>query len=307
MGIDKVAFIGKGALGLMYGSMIEDALGPGHVQFVMDDAHFERHAGEKVSVNGVERDFEAVRVSQAAPADLLVFSVKATALDSAIAMAAPLVGPGTIIVSVLNGITSEERIAAVFGWDRLVYCVAQGMDAVFLDGRLSYSVCGKLRFGAAPGTDPAVVGDLDAFLTRAGVPHLVEDDIRHRLWAKFMLNVGVNQTCMVYGSTYGAVVVPGEQNRTFLAAMREAAAVARAEGVDLTEADVTSLARLMGTMAPDGMPSMAQDRINHKPTEVEEFSGTVIALARKHDILVPTNEWLYEQARAIEASWGQDQ
>ena len=51
------------------------------------------------------------------------------------------------------------------------------------------------------------------------------------------------------------------------------------------------------------MPSMAQDRINHKLTEVEEFAGTIIRLAEQHDILVPTNRWLYDRIRTIEASW----
>ena len=56
---------------------------------------------------------------------------------------------------------------------------------------------------------------------------------------------------------------------------------------------------------------MAQDRINEKPTEVEEFSGTVIRLAQRHGLLVPTNRWLYERIRGARGrlrkcvNWGQ--
>ena len=54
---------------------------------------------------------------------------------------------------------------------------------------------------------------------------------------------------------------------------------------------------------PTGMPSMAQDRITRRKTEVEEFAGTICRLAAKHDIQVPQNEWLYQRIREIESSW----
>ncbi len=85
--------------------------------------------------------------------------------------------------------------------------------------------------------------------------------------------------------------------------MRETLAVARAEGVNLTEADLKQMSDLAASLSPDGMPSMAQDRVNHKPTEVEEFAGTIIRLAEKHGVLVPQNRWLYERIREIEESW----
>ena len=118
-----------------------------------------------------------------------------------------------------------------------------------------------------------------------------------------MLNVGINQTCMAYGGTYGTATAPGEQNRSFIAAMREAMAVARAEGIELTEQDLGDMVDLIASIDPAGMPSMAQDRVVHRRTEVEEFAGTVIRLAEQHGILVPQNRWLYDRIREIEANW----
>ena len=176
------------------------------------------------------------------------------------------------------------------------------MDAVFIGTDMTYAHPGEIRFGAAPGTADGVVDDVADLYARAGIPHVVEADIRRRMWVKLMLNVGINQVCMVYGGTYGSASEPGsEQNRCFVAAMREALAVARAEGVDVTEADLAQMAELIASLDPDGMPSMAQDRINGKPTEVEEFSGTIVRLAKKHGILVPTNRWLYERVGELEA------
>ncbi len=304
MSIERVAIIGKGAVGILYGTIIEQNLGPGSTEFVMDDERFERHRADQITVNGEPCRIRTIPASEASPVDLVLLVIKATGMEKALETMERLVGPGTRIASLLNGVTSEERIAERFGWKGTVLSVAQGMDAVFIDNALTFTHVGEIRFGAAPGTSPEAVGEIEDFYRRAGIPHVVESDIRHRLWTKLMLNVGVNQTTMAFSGSYGSAVEEGtEQCRCFVAAMREAMAVARAEGVDVTEQDLTEMFELIASLEPDGLPSMAQDRINRKPTEVEEFAGTVIRLAERHGILVPTNRFLYERIREIEASY----
>lgn len=303
MTINRMTIIGRGAIGLLYGSIAAATLGNDAVEYVMDNARFARHEGEQIRVLGQPCNLPTVRAEDAKPAELLLLAVKASGLDTALDLAAPLVGPKTRIVSLLNGITSEERCAERFGWPGVVPATAQGLDATYLDHNLRYSCAGHVHIGAGERTDPAAVADVADFFERAGVPHIVEEDIRHRLWAKLMLNVGVNQTTMVFGGTYGSVTTDPEQVRCFVAAMREVRAVAAAEGVTLTEEELTGMFELCASMAPDGMPSMAQDRVARRPTEVEEFSGTICRLGQKHHVLTPQNAWLHERVRQIEASW----
>lgn len=304
MQINKVAFIGKGGVGLLYGSMIAKALGNDAVEYVMDDARFERHANDALTVNGKPCALKSVRASKATPADLVILTVKTTGLDQALKTMARVVGPNTLIASLCNGITSEQKIAERFGWEHTVLGICQGMDAVFLNEELTFTNTGEIRFGAATGTDPATITAIDELYTRCGIAHTVESDIAHRMWAKLMLNDGINQTCMAYGGTYGSATEQGsEQRRCFVSAMRETLAVANAEGIELTEADLTQMVHLIEGIDPTGMPSMAQDRVARRKTEVEEFAGTICRLAAKHDIQAPQNEWLYQRIRDIEASW----
>ena len=304
MAIETVAILGRGAVGLLYGTLAEKNLGPGAVRYVMDDERFRRHAGEMVTVNGEPCRVPTIPASEATPVDLVILAIKAPGLPTALDTMERLVGPHTAIASLINGVTSEERVAKRFGWEHTVLSVAQGMDAVFIGCDMTYSHAGEIRLGAAPGTADGVVDAVADLYERAGIPHVVETDIRRRMWVKLMLNVGINQTCMAFGGTYGSASEPGsEQNRCFVAAMREALAVARAEGVDVTEADLAQMVALTASLDPTGMPSMAQDRINEKPTEVEEFSGTICRLAERHGLLVPTNQWLYQRIRELEAGF----
>ncbi|MBO5219519.1 MAG: ketopantoate reductase family protein, partial [Clostridia bacterium] len=79
--------------------------------------------------------------------------------------------------------------------------------------------------------------------------------------------------------------------------------LAKAEGVALTEADIEEHVAFLATLAPELMPSMRQDRLKCRPSEVELFAGTVLRLAAKHGIAVPVNDWLYRRVKEIEAAY----
>ena len=194
----------------------------------------------------------------------------------------------------------SRRLVGLNGSEPLVSMVLEGALACQLNSKTSTRNAVFSAFGATrtPPDSPTSV------YTRCSIAHTVEADIAHRMWAKLMLNDGINQTCMAYGGTYGSATEPGsEQRRCFVSAMRETLAVANAEGIELTEADLTQMVHLIEGIDPAGMPSMAQDRIAQRKTEVEEFAGTICRLAAKHDIQVPQNDWLHQRIRDIEKSW----
>ena len=93
MAIESVAIIGRGAVGMLYGSIAERNLGPGAVEFVMDDERFSRHAGEVPTVNGEPLRVRTLAASEADPVDLVILATKATGLDRALDTMDRLVGP----------------------------------------------------------------------------------------------------------------------------------------------------------------------------------------------------------------------
>lgn len=301
--IAKVSIIGMGALGLLYGSHIAKNLGIEAVDFIMEEDRLKKYKDQKFYCNGEELQFTLTRDSEAEPADLLIVAVKYTGLEKALISMKRCIGPDTIILSVLNGISSERIIGMQYGMDKVIYTIAQGMDAMKFDNKLQYTRMGKLHVGIVDNGQQDKLNRVISFFDKINIPYEVEEDILHRLWSKFMLNVGVNQTCMVYNTNYAGTLVSGEPNRTMISAMREVIAVANAEGINLCESDINYYIDIIGTLNPEGTPSMGQDRINRKPSEVELFSGTVIQLAKKHKIYVPVNEFLYRRVKEIEKEY----
>ena len=200
--------------------------------------------------------------------------------------------------------SSEKIIGERYGHDRLIDTVAQGMDAMKFGNKLTYTKKGELRIGAEDACQQENLARVAAYFDEIQMPYTLEEDILHRLWGKFMLNVGVNQTCMAYETNYGGALREGsEANETMLAAMREVIALANAEGIHLTETDLDEYIAILRTLSPEGMPSMRQDGVSRRPSEVEMFAGTVIPMAARHGIPVPANTFLYEKIKKIEASY----
>lgn len=318
MEIKSTAIIGMGALGILYGSYIRKQCGNDAVCFVMDEKRAEKYKDTVVTCNGEEEQFQIVADSEAKPADLVIVAVKYaksmsqsmsrsdvdySGLHDALEVMRNCVGENTTIISVLNGISSEEIIGARYGMEKIIYTVAQGMDAMKFANALNYTRMGNLHIGRTKGCDNERFDALIRFFDAIKMPYVYEEDILYRMWGKFMLNVGINQTCMVYQTTYSGALSSGAANRTLIAAMREVIALANAEGVGLSEKDLNDYIEVIKTLKPDGTPSMGQDRINKRASEVELFAGTVIALAKKHGLYVPENEFLLEQVREIEKEY----
>lgn len=292
-----------GALGLLYGSYIQDKCGKDAVEFVMDGSRCKKYRNQTFICNGASKQFEVVDYKEAKPVDLLIVAVKYTALMDACKIMGNSIGPETIIISVLNGISSEEIIGREYGIDNIIYTVAQGMDAMKFGNELKYTRMGQLHMGVVKEKDEVNLKKIKEFFDEINMPYIIEDDILYRMWGKFMLNVGINQTCMVYGTDYEGALKSGEANRTMIAAMREVIALAREEGIGLSEGDLNYYIDVLWTLNPHGTPSMGQDRINKKASEVDMFAGTVIDMAQKHKLYVPANEFLYEQVKAIEKEY----
>ena len=88
-----------------------------------------------------------------------------------------------------------------------------------------------------------------------------------------------------------------------IAAMREVMELSKLEGIGLSDVDIAYWLRILGTLSPQGKPSMRQDVEARRYSEVELFSGTVLHLAKKHGLSVPVNQMLHDHILTIEAGY----
>lgn len=302
--IEKIAIIGAGAIGAAYGSLLYE-MDPKCICFIASGARFERLRRDGVVVNGKRYPIAVVSPDEAEPADLLIVAVKHHHLDQAIAEMKNAIGPETTVLSVMNGIDSEERIGAVHGTDKVIYGLTLGIDAVREGNSVQYKNQGRIFFGEAknPGMTDRIRRIHELF-ARAGIAHVIPPDMIRSLWFKYMVNVGVNQVSAILRANYGALRSSPQARELMDAAMREVIAVARAMNVDLGEKDIGEWYKVLDGLHAEGKTSMFQDVEAGRKTEVEMLAGTVIELAKRCGVATPVNQRLYDELKRIEAASG---
>ena len=303
--IQKVSIVGAGAMGAAYAALFTDAAGFS-VSFAARGERYERLKNKTLSVNARLYNVPVVHPDKVSePADLILVALKHHHLAGAVNDIAALVGKHTAILSVMNGLESEETIGAACGMDKLVYAIAVGIDAVRENDSFTYANPGKIIFGLVKddGSGPRLERIQEA-LDRAGIPSEVPADIMRAMWWKFMINVGINQASAVLRAPYGVFQSSPDARELMRSLMEEVVTLAPKAGVDLRTGDIEDWERVMMTLSPKGKTSMFQDVEAGRKTEVEIFSGRVVELGKQYDTATPVNATVQRIIRVIEGGFG---
>lgn len=305
MKIKTVSIVGLGALGILFGNHLSKKISKEDLRIIADKNRIKKYETNHVYCNGELCNFNYVTPEELRePADLIIFTVKFSGLKSAIQSVKNQVGEHTIILSALNGITSEAIIGEAYGMDKILYCVAQGMDALKEGNELTYHNMGMLCFGERkPGIISPNVKMVSEFFDRMEVPYEALTDIYKRQWGKFMLNVGVNQTVAVYESDFSEIQRDGEARNTMISAMREVIDLSQKTDINLTVEDLNYWLNILSKLNPEGKPSMRQDMEARRYSEVELFAGEVLELGKKYGVSTPVNRKLYDRIKFIEGQY----
>jgi len=211
------------------------------------------------------------------------------------------VGENSLMVSIMNGIDSEEQIGAVYGMDKVLYAVAVGIDAVREGNCITNTKQGKLFFGEAK--NPVLserVKRVKSLFDRAGITCEIPDDMMRTLWWKFMINVGINQASALLHAPYAVFQTSQEARELMESAMREVVSIAKAAEVHLSEEDIKNWYLFLSGLSPQGKTFMLQDVEAKRKTEVGMFAGKVIELGKAYGIPTPVNQTLFRIIKVIE-------
>ncbi len=305
--IKDVLIVGAGAVGSAVAGIIDRGL-PGSVRLLAGPERAARLKAEGLVLNGERRDF-SLATPLAAPragqetSDLILVAVKHHQLEQAIADMAGHVGGQSLVLSLMNGIDSEDSLAAAFGRERVPWAMILGIDAVREGNETRYSSAGRIHFGDErnhPDAMSARISRIAAFFDRCGLLYTVPEDMIRSMWFKFMINVGVNQASAVLGAPYGGFQRPGPARELMTAAMLEVVALSASLGTALVPADIELWNETLSTLRPEGKTSMLQDIEAGRKTELEVFGGKVVELGRRLGIPVPVNETLLLVLRGLE-------
>jgi 2-dehydropantoate 2-reductase len=291
----KIVMMGSGGVGGYYGARLLQA---GHeVAFVARGAHAQAMRKKGLRIRSELGDAHlSVRViddpAQAGPTDLAVIAVKLWDTEDAAKAVARV--PGAAVVSLQNGVDKDDVLSAAVGRDRVLGGVTH-IGAVIAEpgivaqtGKLQRVTLGELDGSRTPRLQAAV----EAFRS-AGVETIPSDDIIRVTWEKFVFLTALSGMTALTRKPIGEVRAHPATRAMLLDALREAVALARAEGARLDESFAQKQLDVVDTLPPAMLSSMAQDLLRGRRLELPWLSGAVVRRAEKRGILVPTHQAIY--------------
>ncbi len=302
MKINSIYFLGLGALGAKYAASLFD-YNKDLVKVIVNEERKARYEAEKIYVNQKQYDFDYITsIQENQYPDFIFLVVKSDHLPQAIEDLKPFVGENTMILSLMNGISSERVLADTFGWDKVINAVAY-MDAVKQGNQVTYASIGRIIFGQITPTRQEELTALNDLLTDANIPNELVEDIQKAQWAKYVVNVVANQLTYLLEFPYGQFRTNEYLDRMVDLIGNEVIAVANAHGVSIGQSEIDKLKKTMKIVDEGGKTSMLQDREAKRYSEVDEFSGEIIRLGKEYGIATPYNELIYNMVKAIEKTY----
>lgn len=297
--MEKVLFLGIGAVGATFASQFLDAGYP--VRVLCDEKRREKYLEQGVSVNGREYAFPFSIPSEIVePPDFVLVAVKSYHLESALDLLEGVAGPDTVILSLLNGIDSEERIGKRMGKEKVLPAFVARMDSTKSGKQVVYSSPGQIVYGELDGKVSPRVERLKRLFSEAGVMHQASAEIMRMMWWKFMVNVGINQAGAILGAPYGSFQEQESCREVAFSAMKEVITLARFSGIDLSEKDIDLCMEMLKSFNPEGKNSMLQDLEAGRKTEVDLFAGKVCLLGEQAGVQTPVNRLFLDMIKTLE-------
>lgn len=299
MKIQSVAILGAGAVGsyIIWGLSKKDNIRLG---VIAEGNRAQRLKESGCAINGAVYRPEVWTPQEAQGVDLLVVALKYGSLPGALESIKTAVGSNTVVMSLMNGVDSEELIAAQVGAEHLLYSFIKvashkEADGYHFDPDATLGVIyGEL---SAPFESERVQAVRELF-TDSGVNFRVTEHIQEEMWSKFRLNVCNNLPQAILGAGVGCYSDSAHIKAISDGLRRELEAIAAAKGIDLSKAAAVSTHG--STVPPTARYSTLQDLDAGRHTEIDMFSGALMRMGRELGIPTPYNEYTYHMIKALE-------
>jgi 2-dehydropantoate 2-reductase len=308
----KVAIFGTGGVGGYFGGLLAQT---GHeVNFIARGENLQALRAKGLHVKSVHGDFTIQPVQatddpgEVGPVDYVVVAVKHYQLKQTAPAIAPLVGDGTTVVPLLNGVEAPEILAGTLSPESVVGGLCSLVSLLESPGVIRQE----------SGMRRVVVGELDRSRSdrverlvqawaASGAEAIHAEDISAAMWSKLVFIASFGGVGSLARCNMGQMLSTPETRTLFIEAMREIDAVARARGIQLAPNEVDKRLAMAEGFEPTATSSMSRDVAAGNPFELDAFSGTVVRMGESAGVPTPIHRTIYALLKpALVAAMGGD-
>ena len=288
----RIVVMGTGGTGGFFGAKLARA--GEDVTFVARGVHLEAIRAEGLTVRSALEGEWTVRAPAVdrldgqSPADLVLFCVKSFDTEAAAAAIRPVVGPGTGVLSIQNGVDNEDKLAAALGPRHVLGGVAQVFATIAGPGLISHALLGRIQFGEMDGRESDRARAFLAACQRASIPAEIRADIVSALWEKYVFLAATAGMTALTRCPVGLIRQVPEARQMYRLLMEEMLRLARAQAVNLADGLVDAYMGMLDSLGATASSSLHFDLTHGKRLELEALHGHAVRLGQRHGIPTPT-------------------
>ena len=305
----KIAVVGAGAMGSLFGAMLTEA---GNEVWLYDvwieHVRAINQAGLSIEREGKARSVDINATSDPAVigrADLIIIFVKSTQTRSAAKTAVQIAGSEGSVMTLQNGMGNADVIAEIIEPDRILAGTTSHGATMLGAGRIRHAGIGATTIGAwgATGSGRERAGQFADFFNQARIETEAVDDVRSVVWNKLLINIGINAITALSGIKNGQILDLDITSELSRAAVEEAMTVARAKEIIIAE-DAVDIVFKVAEATAVNRSSMGQDVDKKRQTEIAAINGFIVREAKKMGIEAPVNFALTALVETLQSHYG---
>ncbi len=291
----KILIVGSGAVGGYFGALLAKA--DNDVTFLARGEHLKVLKEKCITIKSINGDFSVkVKVKERPDKDdnydLIIFAVKGYDLETASETIKDVIADDTSILSLLNGVESEELLGEKFGAEKIIGGIAFIGSAIEAPGVILHTASGSVTIGDMGRSKSDRCQRIKRTFEKAHIPCKISTDINKDIWSKMVWNVGFNAITAITGALVSEILANQGMRQTVEQSMLETINVAIKKGV-LLSPDLIAKTISRTEKAGKIKTSMLQDIEKGKQTEIDFINGAIVKIGKEVGINTPVNEMLF--------------
>lgn len=294
----KIAVIGAGAMGCLFGAKLSAAptnevwlidVWKEHIDAIRNDGLTMEENGENLHYGNLNSTTDAAEIGAC---DLALIFVKSTLTGEAVRKNRAVFGPGTIALTLQNGLGNIDLISAEIGSGNVIAGTTAHGATMLGPGKMRHAGNGKTIIGELSGNLTERLEAIAIVFRDAGLDTELSDNVLGLVWDKLMVNVGINALTGITRLPNGELLTYPEIEELLENAVKEAHSVAKCKGIRLSYEDPVSHTKEVCRATAANRSSMFQDILNHKQTEIDMINGAIVREGKVLGIETPVNSTL---------------
>ncbi|WP_404447543.1 ketopantoate reductase family protein [Sutcliffiella horikoshii] len=258
---------------------------------VIKSAHGDVTLKPKLLVSGEKAD----------PYDVILLSMKAYHLSSAVEDFRNYVGPDTIIIPLLNGIAHMEKLSAAFNESNVIGGLCFVESTLDEQGAIiQTSAIHDLVFGELGGEKSERVKELIQSFSGTKTNFVLSENIHQAMWHKYLFIATLAGVTTLFRSPIGPIRDVEFGAETIKLTLEEAAGIMKSVDAPLAENIVDGNWDKLHSIEAGMKSSMQRDMEKGLSVEADHFYGYLLGIAKEKGIAAPTLEKIYANLRIYE-------